>query len=682
VDGTATNTGATGPTGDLGLTGPTGPTGETGPTGDVGVTGPIGDTGYTGPTGGGGGGSEAYFETSYPTIYAPPAPNVGDTFLNTFNGDYYSYVNSSNVFGIASTVGVPSCNADSYTVSVVFNNGLYAFGSRGNDTDDTQPSIVYSDGPGGSNWNPSMGMFPMVTTCLNGPSAIKVAAGSNGPGGVRVVYSTDLGSNWSICLGTALQDLLPSFPSRFTFPPVGSNSIAYNSIETFVVSGWTANANPTEYLQYSADGVTFSPCTYLDTTPDSYGNVGASFVTYLSEIYPPDIFLAGFADTTNPALKYSYDGADWYDCSGSVMYTPDTAAPVPAVPWGVSYDSNYGLYYAFGIDSNNPIRYSGDGINWSNATIIGSFPDNIHNIAQLVFSSNMNMTMGVALTNGYCTFLSNVTSNVFVLSSNNEVYGNVVSFQYTHRFGYVVSTDEPACLQSSNGRGWAPLIIDCDASTIVTSVAELDGGMGPSYFMAGLSNLPSEVYTDSNVAVYGDDLLANQWRNQTSFELVPTSYTLTQSTLSVSSMQVTNLLAASSILASTLNVSTLNGVPYGQGYTDTIAWNYNYIDMAGQFQPGIYISTTTTIGFLVQRPNAPINYVNMVFAGGISDQYMIDICYPASTAQFLVTNQTGVDPEFVEFSTNLTTVSPQALAVCIDPNTSTLLLHSFSLGYN
>jgi hypothetical protein len=49
--GPAGDTGPTGPAGDTGPTGPTGDTGPTGPTGDTGPTGPAGDTGPTGPTG-------------------------------------------------------------------------------------------------------------------------------------------------------------------------------------------------------------------------------------------------------------------------------------------------------------------------------------------------------------------------------------------------------------------------------------------------------------------------------------------------------------------------------------------------------------------------------------------------------------------------------------------------------
>jgi hypothetical protein len=168
---------------------------------------------------------------------------------------------------------------------------------------------------------------------------------------------------------------------------------------------------------------------------------------------------------------------------------------------------------------------------------------------------------------------------------------------------------------------------------------------------------------------------------------------LETSSLLTSTLEVTDLLETSSLLTSTLevkesaavstlSVSTINGVPYGQGYTDTTTWQYNYIDMAGQFQPGIDISTPTTIGYAVLRPNAPVNYMNMVFFGISGESYSVQICLPTSTVQALVSSQTGANPEFVEISTSISTVSSTTLAVCIDPNLNTLRLYSFSLGYN
>jgi hypothetical protein len=338
------------------------------------------------------------------------------------------------------------------------------------------------------------------------------------------------------------------------------------------------------------------------------------------------------------------------------MYTSNTYGYVPAVPFGISYDSNYNLYYAYGSDSNYPIRYTGDGSNWSNATIIGYDPTNFYSSLpplKLAYNNVLGITMGVVP--GLVTaFLSNTASNVFAYDQFAYVPGNPVSFQSIRDVGFVLTTDAPSCLYSPNTHAWAPLPIACDPSTIVTSV------IGQGTYVASLSNLPGQSYTDSNIAVGTSFNTADRWQNVISLQ------TTTSDSLSVS----------------TLSVSTINSIPAGQGYTDTTTWQYNYIDNVGVFHPGILISTTTTIGFLVQRPHAPINYMNMVFAGTIADQYIVDICYPASTMQYIVTNQTGLDPEFVEISTHLSTVSSQVLSVCIDPNSNAMLLHSFSLGYN
>jgi hypothetical protein len=601
-------TGETGPTGDAGVTGPigdTGPTGETGPTGDVGVTGPIGDTGYTGPTGGGGGGSRAWFGTDLPTFSIPQNPSVNDTFLNTCNGDYYTYVNSTPALVIASTLGIQSLGGDSYAVGLANAIDRYAFGSRGNDTNDANASIVKSNN--GINWTVPTGVFPMVTTSMQPNPVhggnIQNACGYNVPGGITVTYSSDSGDTWNPCLGTYIQELQPP-PSRFiTFPPVGSNSIIYGNTN-HVVNGWTPNGDPTQYLQWSDDGINFSTCEYVDTIPVSYSTFGASFVSFLSEGNSPiNLFVAGFADTTNPALKWSLDCARWYDCSGSVMYTSNTCNGLPAVPYGISFDSNYQLYYLFGSDSNYPIRYSGDGSNWSNATFVGYDPHYASPPTQMAYSYITSITLGIISYPGGVEIFSNVNSNVFLYDNDVYISGNAISFRSLPNVGFVLTTDEPLCVYSSNGRGWAQLPVACDPSTIVTSIT----GITP--FLASLSNLSGESYTDSNIAVGTTNNVADQWLSVTNLYGPPAIYTSTISTVAVSTLS-----------AGSINAGSINGVPYGQGYTDTITWNYNYINGGGVFVAGIYISTTTTIGFLVQRPHAPINYVNMVFAGGSNDQ--------------------------------------------------------------
>jgi hypothetical protein len=231
-----------------------------------------------------------------------------------------------------------------------------------------------------------------------------------------------------------------------------------------------------------------------------------------------------------------------------------------------------------------------------------------------------------------------------------------------------------------------------EASPILTSTLQLTDSLTASTLLASTLQVPGLLEASTLLAStlqVTDSLTASTLLTST----LQVTDSLTASTLLTSTLQVTDLLEASTLLtstlqvtdsatASTLSVSTLNGVPYGQGYTDTTTWQYNYIDVNGQFQPGIYISTQTTVGFAVLRPNAPVNYMNMVFSGISGETYSVDICLPTSTVQALVTNQTGADPEFVEISTTLTTVSPTVLAVCIDPNPNTLRLYSFSLGYN
>jgi hypothetical protein len=150
----------------------------------------------------------------------------------------------------------------------------------------------------------------------------------------------------------------------------------------------------------------------------------------------------------------------------------------------------------------------------------------------------------------------------------------------------------------------------------------------------------------------------------------------------LSSATVSTIIVLDLLEASTLTVSTLNGVPYGQGYTDTTTWQYNYIDEFGQFQPGIFISTPTTVGYSVVRPNAPINYMNVVFSGLYLSEFNLAISTLTSNVSTTVINQEGDRPQFVEVSTSFTVVSPELLNVHIDPNLNILRLYSFSLGYN
>ena len=105
-------TGATGVTGSTGATGSTGPTGPTGATGPTGVTGDVGPTGPQGPQGiQGVQGIQG--NAGFNVLQGSGAPssgtgNVGDTYINTTNGDIYSKTGATTwtvTGGLAGPIG-------------------------------------------------------------------------------------------------------------------------------------------------------------------------------------------------------------------------------------------------------------------------------------------------------------------------------------------------------------------------------------------------------------------------------------------------------------------------------------------------------------------------------------------------------------------------------------------------
>jgi hypothetical protein len=82
------------------------------------------------------------------------------------------------------------------------------------------------------------------------------------------------------------------------------------------------------------------------------------------------MWVAAGADTAsvNATLKYSYDGITWTNCSsGGFQITAGTGQYGWSLAWSGS------MWVAGGTASNsflNGVKYSGDGINWSNAASV------------------------------------------------------------------------------------------------------------------------------------------------------------------------------------------------------------------------------------------------------------------------------------------------------------------------
>jgi len=276
----------------------------------------------------------------------------------------------------------------------------------------------------------------------------------------------------------------------------------------------------------------------------------------------------------------------------------------------------------------------------------------------MAYNNVLGITMGVVASIPGTIFFSNVRSNVFAFDSSSYVSGNPISFQSIRNVGFVLTTDAPLCVYSPNTHAWAPFPIACDPSTIVTSV------LGDGTYVASLSNLPSEAYTDSNIAVGNASNTVNQWLNVVSLQ--------------------TNVGTVPSFNVSSLNVSTINGVPTGQGYADTTTWQYNYVNSNGIYNEGTIFAPTTTsnIGYIVHRPYAPITYFNMMYNGTQGDNYTVEFCEGACTNSYTFSNVTGSPEIFESTIIPFTTVSSQFMSIVLTTGANPVTLYSFSLGYN
>jgi hypothetical protein len=329
IPGTATNTGATGPTGTL-ATGPTGPgggigvTGNTGPTGMLGTgptgpaggigptgntgpagmlgtgpTGPVGGIGPTGPAGSGGGGGASTSLTDNFMV------GGGDGASNTLA---YSYDGVTFV-GNGTTIFSVKCNA------VAWNGSLWVAGGEG-----AANTLAYSSD--GINWSGN-GTTVFSTRCnaLAWNGYLWVAGGEDAAN--TLAYSSD-GINWT--------------GNGITIFSTSCFTVAWNG------SLWVAGGEGTvNNLAYSYDGINWSGngTTVFDTRCRAVAWNGSLWVG------------GGGGGPSNKNIKYSYDGINWIGSGTTVFSTRCNA-----VAW------NGSLWVAGGSGSNT-LAYSYNGINWN-----------------------------------------------------------------------------------------------------------------------------------------------------------------------------------------------------------------------------------------------------------------------------------------------------------------------------
>jgi hypothetical protein len=130
-----------------------------------------------------------------------------------------------------------------------------------------------------------------------------------------------------------------------------------------------------------------------------------------------------------------------------------------------------------------------------------------------------------------------------------------------------------------------------------------------------------------------------------------------------------------------------NVVPIGQGYSDTVTFQYNYVDTAGQFHTGLQLPTgadPTPVGTVVVRPLAPLSYANVVYSTATAtDVYnLVFSNSPSDVTAFPFSSVTG-GLSFSEIAIPPSVATANPLLYTLGISTATgFYINSLTLGYN
>jgi hypothetical protein len=342
---------------------------------------------------------------------------------------------------------------------------------------------------------------------------------------------------------------------------------------------------------------------------------------------------------SNYTIQWSSDGNNWN----------------PAASGGFSGNAAYGiatsgpLWVATGVDQTNPlytIQWSSDGSNWYRVQsggfdwISGGPKDDAYNVAYSP-QQNLWVAVGNSSNDSRSTIQwSSDGSNWYPAQSGGfdigESFGGGIAYHATQQqwvaTGYTAAGGATSILHSRDGSNWSPA-----ASGGFQSVGAAGYGVAANC-NAGTFITPNEIL-------------------------------------------------ASNVLTQTLTASTINGVPNGQGYTDTTTFQFNSFDPALGFQTGLPLSTGTTLGYIAHRPYAPLQYFNVVYSSfSVFDTYSLEFSTvsgaPALYGPYYFSSiGTGVPEVYEQFVPPLRTTATQPLALNFVPRTG-VLLYSATLGYN
>ena len=184
----------------------------------------------------------------------------------------------------------------------------------------------------------------------------------------NMMYSTDL-LTWTNATGTFTGGSTAFAGATQQYPRGFATGLSDTGTPLLVASATVAQYYPTDNskLKYTTDGITWTNVAVPDT-------IGTTTTVYnvLSIAYGGGkwLWLGNVATgTTGGGFNtITPNNSIWYSTQGSNNYTVATNC-FNQTGYSASYNSNTGLWIATGLDTNGyTTKYSGDGINWSNAS--------------------------------------------------------------------------------------------------------------------------------------------------------------------------------------------------------------------------------------------------------------------------------------------------------------------------
>jgi len=449
--------------------------------------------------------------------------------------------------------------------------------------------------------------------------------------------------------------------------------VAFNGQQWVAVGEPFSFSTPTS-IQTSLDGKSWSPAITGGFDVQGYNVAyGNGFWVAVGETS---------GDSTS-TIQRSADGFHWSSVSPNGFQAGQ----------GIAYNSNTSLWVATGIASGSPLdalQWSSDGVNWNSAQSGGFAGQAAYGIAT---SGSLWVATGTDFTTSINTIQwstdgSNWSPALsggfdYIPTFINDAF-NVAYSAYQNLWvavGTSVNDPRSTIQWSSDGMNWNPA---------ESGGFDLSGVFGGGVAYNAAQNL--WVATGYTAAGGVSALLNSSDGSNWAFATAGGFQGIFNSSgfgVAANSNAVTYI-TSSSIITQELMVSSINGVPATQGYTDTTTFQYNYVDPVLGFQAGVVLSTInaiTTIGYVVNRPLAPINYFNIAYSSiTASDTYFLQLSTvsnpPALYGPYsFSTVNSGVPEVYEQFIPSISTAATQALVMRLSTATG-LTLYSLTLGYN